>query len=216
MDKIISQYPMVELGAELYHCYEHDIVCQKDMSTPIDYDLNYYKNYISREGTEISNKINEVRTGMSSKYCDCILDVGIGSGEFIKKSKIRVYGFDINPHAVKWLREKSIFMDPHKGIPDAVDGLTLWDTIEHMPSPSNFLDLIKPNKYFITSIPVFEDITKVIESKHYKPNEHFYYFTKDSFVNYSGECGFDLIGCNDLETQAGREGIMSFVFRKKS
>ena len=210
---IIKNYPFVDLEGDLNHS-PHGIVYQKDMTQLIEYSTNYFKNYQSLKNSEIANKINEVRKTMTQQYCSCLIDIGIGSGEFIEKSDIQVYGYDINKHGIEWLKTRNIYINPFQGIPSEIDGWTFWDVIEHLPEPQELLDLVPLNHYLFTSIPIFENISKVKTSKHFKPNEHLYYFTRQGFITFMTDSGFKLIEENDLETRAGREGITNFSFIK--
>src|SRR5690348_11395796 len=141
-DRIISNYPYIAFG-KLAYCYENKLSYMFDFSNPIEYKEDYFNEYLQRENTEIADKINNFRCSLTEKYCNCVLDVGIGAGTFIKRSKIKTYGFDVNPVGVKWLRDKKLFVDPYEDIPKDVSGFTLWDVLEHMTCPTEFLDLIK-------------------------------------------------------------------------
>lgn len=212
MDPIIKNYNSIPFD-ELSWCEKEGLMYQTDMTRSVDYGVDYYDKYIRYEATDIANKLNKGRTEITEKYCKDILDIGVGSGEFIKSSKIKVYGFDINPVAVRWLKEKGIFKDPYEEMP-AVGGLTFWDSLEHIPNPNALLSLMRSNQYAFISLPIFDDLQKVKESKHYRPDEHYYYFTKDGMIKYMTDSNFTLIRIDDFEIQAGREGIITFVFRK--
>jgi hypothetical protein len=143
------------------------------------------------------------------------LDIGIGSGEFIKESKIKVFGFDINKYAINWLIKNNIYINPYESMPK-VCGLTFWDSLEHMPRPTELLSLVKKNQYVFISMPIFNNISDVKSSKHYRPNEHYYYFTCKGLNNYMNDLGFKLIEIDDFETHSGREDILTFVFQKQN
>jgi hypothetical protein len=212
MDPIIKKYSSVPFS-ELSWCNNHGIMYQTDMSTSVDYAKDYYEKYISYEKTEIATKLNEGRTKITEKYCENLLDIGIGSGEFIKESKITVYGFDINEIAVKWLKERGLYVDPYNKMPD-VGGLTFWDSLEHIPNPNALLSLVKSKQYVFISIPIFDNLFSLKKSKHYRPNEHYYYFTANGMLKYMKDSGFSVVEIEDFETKAGREDIMTFVFQK--
>ena len=95
-----------------------------------------------------------------------------------------------------------------------VDGLSFWDSLEHIPNPNALLSLMRSGQYAFIALPIFEDLEKVKQSKHYKPNEHYYYFSKDGMIKYMQDSNFTLIEITDDESQAGREGILTFVFLK--
>ena len=212
MDPIISKYEYCKLE-ELNWCKKECIAYQRDMSKSVKYDDNYYQKYVNYEDTDISKKINKVRKNITEKYCSSILDIGIGSGEFIKNSRIKAYGFDINKKAIEWLNDLNLFLDPYKEMPK-VDGLSFWDSIEHMPNPNSLLSLFAPDQYAFISIPTFADFSNIQNNKHYRPDEHYYYFTIGGMIRYMKDSNFELIEFNDFETQAGREDITTFVFKK--
>ena len=95
-----------------------------------------------------------------------------------------------------------------------VDGLCFWDSLEHIPNPSALLSRINSGQYVFISIPIFDDLAKVKQSKHYRPDEHYYYFTKDGMIKYMTDLNFKTLDISDFEISAGREGIYTFVFRK--
>lgn len=212
MDIVISKYPSVVFSEDLMMC--EGVIYQKDMTQSVRYDVDYFEKYIKYEDTNISLKLNECRTTLTESYCSCILDIGIGSGEFIKKSKIKVFGYDINPHGVQWLQERSLFVDPYKEMPENIQGISLWDTLEHIPEPHLLWQTLRSGQYVFVSIPIFQDLHAVKENKHFRPNEHYYYFSFSGFITYMKDSGFNFIESNNNETQAGREGIWTFAFVK--
>lgn len=219
MDCVIKTYHSESFGKDLVYCRGKGIMYQKDMSNLVSYDEAYFKNYVHRESTEIAVKLNKARCGLAEKHCRCVVDVGVGSGEFIRSLRARgyakAYGFDINPTGVKWLEQEAIFTNIYESVPGDVEGFTLWDTLEHIPNPQEFFAVVKSGQFLLVSLPIFSEIEKVRDSKHYKPGEHLYYFQKEGLIQFLSDSGFDFIEYNDDETQAGREGIGSFVFRKR-
>ena len=212
MDEIIKSYDSVPFG-ELSYCYKKGIMYQSDMTKSVAYDNHYFEDYVRKENSEIAKKLNAARTSITQKHCTSVLDIGVGSGEFIKSSNIPVFGYDINQVAVRWLRQQNIYRDPYKEMPE-VDGLTFWDSIEHIPNPGALLSLIEPSCFVFISVPIFSDLLRVRESKHFKMNEHYFYFTADGLITYMKDSGFNIIEISDEETKAGRESILSFVFKK--
>lgn len=214
MDTTISLYKAEPFGDDLMYCVDPGIMYQKDMTVSVEYAKEYYEKYVGYEGTNIADALNRCRTELTERHCASVLDVGIGSGEFIKKSKIQTYGYDINPCAIQWLKEKQIFLDPYQDSLDRVQGISLWDTLEHIPRPDLLLCRLSPGHYVFISIPILPDLLRIRENKHYKPNEHYYYFTKEGLLKYMSDMGFECDDINDKEIEAGREGVLTFVFRK--
>jgi hypothetical protein len=215
MDELIANYHFREFGEDLNYCYDHGLMYQRDMSKIVSYDEKYFDNYVNREGTEIAVKLNAARAKLAEIYCDCIVDVGVGSGEFIKNYHGKAFGYDINPSGVDWLKARGLYVDIYDSFPEEVEGFTLWDTLEHIPNPQALFRLIRRNMYLFLSLPIFDDMENVRLSKHYKPNEHLYYFSSAGLIRFMKDSGFLLVEQNDEETKAGREGIGSFVFFKE-
>ena len=214
MDKIIEKYTAVPNHDLII---SKDVAYQADMSNPVPYDKAYFDKYVNYEDTQISRELNTGRYTITNKYILSkhfkynICDIGIGSGEFIKQWYPKhIYGYDINPEGVKWLKERGIYEDYFK----IYRILTFWDSLEHMENPGEILEQVQEGSYIIVSIPIFEDLAKVRESKHYRPNEHFYYFTEKGLINWLKEYGFELVEKSDFEIKSGREDIYTFVFRK--
>jgi len=219
-DKIISQYPTLDWDEDVKYCPHQGIAYQTDMSHGIKYGKEYFDRYLSYDDTEIARAINVARILLTEKYCGSLLDVGIGSGKFIRCSNIDVYGFDINEYATAWLEANNIFCSLTKESVKRFDGVTCWDSLEHMTAPSDFLDLFSPGMFLFLSIPLIGRLSSectlehLKASKHYKPNEHFYYFTRTGLIWFLTDCGFELIEENDNEIKVGREEVYTFVFRK--
>lgn len=171
------------------------------------YDEDYWNKYLLMENTEIGVKLNNARIDLVNKYIfKELLDIGIGSGAFIKQIK-NGYGFDINPHAVKWLKEEKRYLDPRP-----IDAITFWDSLEHIHNPSILLKYA--NKYVFISTPIYVDEYHIYKSKHFRPDEHCWYFTKDGLKNFMSNFEFACIEYSTIETELGREDIGSFVFKR--
>lgn len=207
MDAIISALPFTEDG-DLRLCPEKGIAYQHDQTTLVEYDAAYFAKYCAYEGSEISNRINAGRVALVNKYTlGPVVDIGIGSGEFIKHRHL-TWGYDVNPVAKRWLRENRLWADELHSF----DGYTMWDVTEHVPTPLDYFQNVKAGGFLFTSIPIFEDITKVRESKHYRPSEHLYYWTRHGFVWWMAQHGFAVLEVQDFETKAGRDSILSYAF----
>jgi len=215
MDRIIGEYPSVAFG-ELSFCYTKNLLYQTDMSQSVEYGKDYFDHYVKLTNTDIANELNAQRVALTEKYqCKSVLDIGIGSGEFIENLRCLGYGYDINPYGINWLKSRNIYIDPYASIPKHIDAVTLWDTLEHIPLPSSFLEMVQ-DQYVFISLPIFNDLMKIRQSKHYKKNEHYYYYSTSGLINVLNDNGFKLLEISDMETVAGRESILSFVFRRSN
>ena len=179
---------------------------------PIEYDKEYWEKYIVYEKNDICKNLNEFRCSITEKYCKNILEVGIGSGIFLKNLNINKKGFDVNKHAVEWLKNNNLYHNPYEE-ENNFDGFCFWDVLEHFENPNDILCKVPKNSYVITSLPIFDDITRIHLSKHYRKNEHLCYFTTLGFVGFMNDCGFQLVELRNDEIKIGRENILSFVFK---
>lgn len=199
------------------------IAVQTDLKTaaPVPYDKEYFEKYRQYEGSPIAVAINRGRVALVQKYCidAAILDIGIGSGEFLRACdqvcNTRCLGYDVNPHGIDLLLQQDRFVDPYQNLPSSLGGMTCWDSLEHLTDPTALISCLHPGQYLFLSLPIFEDLRRIRESKHYRPNEHFYYFTDHGLVSWLEGCGFTLEERSSFEIAAGREDIYSYVFQRR-
>lgn len=212
MDALIRRFTSVTDG-DLKFCHERGVAYQADMTNLIAYDDDYFDRYVALKGQPIARALNAGRVDLVNRHAgvDCqVVDVGIGSGEFIA-SRPNTVGTDVNPKAVKWLQDVGL----RAGALTDYTAFTFWDVLEHVVEPhQSYFRHIPDGAYLFTSIPVFPDLSKVRLSRHYKPNEHLYYFTPQGFIDWMALYRFRLLEQSDLEVKAGRDSIGSFAFKR--
>lgn len=211
MDKLIKRFDSTRDGA-LTLCEEHGVAYQ--MGTRVEYGGDYYAKVKAYEGSEIAKKVNEGRVALLARHLLAkarVLDWGAGSGAFIHAAAatgFETFGYDINPLSRIELQNRSLLaQDPY-----LFDAVTMWDTIEHMEQPGAVFQSVKKGAHLFASIPIFEDLKKVHESKHYRPGEHLYYWTAKGFTDWMALWGFRLLEQSAHEVEAGRESIAAFAF----
>lgn len=176
------------------------------------YDESYFQKYAGLGKTPIGLELNRFRAGLVNRYTDgMVLDFGIGSGTFVETRGLDTRGFDINPHGVRWLQERRLYLDPFTL--DDIDSVTFWDSLEHVRAPWEILSKI--GRFVFVSMPIYRNYEHVMRSKHFKPNEHYWYFTRDGLVRWMSDAGFDLLEETDAESRLGREDIGTFVFARR-
>jgi len=176
---------------------------------PMNYEGGYWKNYRKLDRTEMGEALTQARIELVSRYFNAaqVVDIGIGGGAFVEKAGCR--GYDVNPEAVKWLHEKDLFCSPYA---DSVDAVTCWDSLEHIDKPWKLLKHVK--EWLFVSLPIFTGPDAIVSSKHYKPGEHIWYFTHGGLIKWAMVQGFWLVEHNNAETHLGREGIVSYAFKR--
>lgn len=186
------------------------VAYQKDMTPTVSYGADYFDKCAGYEGSEIGEAINAARIALVARhYAGRVCDIGVGSGAFVA-ARPDTLGYDINPRAWDWLMARKLCaIDPAGFV-----AYTLWDVIEHLPTPAIYLDLVPLHGFVFASIPVFDDLHKIRDSKHYRPGEHLYYFTHAGFSYWMSLHGFTLLESNTAETDAGRDSIRSYAFKR--
>lgn len=185
------------------------VAFQKDMTPSASYGADYFDKCAGYEGSEIGEAINAARIALVARhYAGRVCDIGVGSGAFVA-ARPDTLGYDINPRAEEWLKSRGLWAKPQGFL-----AYSFWDVIEHLPTPADYLDLVPLHGFVFASIPVFDDLYNIRESKHYRPGEHLYYFTHEGFVYWMTLHGFNLLESNWAETDAGRDSIRSYAFKR--
>ena len=177
----------------------------------------YWKTYEKYEDSPVGPQLKKIRRAWVNKYVPLpmpVLDIGIGNGAFIRTRGL-CFGYDTDPTAIRWLREKDLFMNPYGRIPPDVKGITFFDSLEHIEKPEEILRNVDDGVFVFVAIPIFAGLKEVLESKHFKPREHYHYFTSWGLLRFFSGLGFELTEANREEQNVGRESIGSFVFQRK-
>lgn len=182
------------------------------------YDKAYWDEYVERGKTAIGRRLNEFRVNLVKAYTSgVVLDVGIGAGTFIETRKAIdpntiTTGYDVNPCGIRWLKSRDLWCDWRNC--RTIESVSMWDVLEHLTEPKPLLDKIK--RYLFVSLPLFQGSAHAMRSKHYKPQEHCWYFTDTGFRRWIGEYGFKVEEANAGEQRIGREDVMTYVCRRWS
>ena len=179
--------------------------------------VTYFDEYEALKDSPISDELLLFRSGLVHQWADGgkVLDVGIGSGAFVESHGDAV-GFDVDPKAVDWLEERGLYCDPYvDGALEDIKAVTFWDSLEHIRDPDAILDKIG-NQWVFVAIPIFGSMDKDVltRSKHFKRNEHYWYFTWEGLLDFMEYHGFAYKGSTSGETDIGREGIITVIFRR--
>jgi Methyltransferase domain len=178
------------------------------------YDQAYFDRFDRDAHTDLGKALMRARCNfVDQHYRGPLVDVGIGSGAFIElrwQDGLPTFGYDINPAAIEWLKKRCLLFNPYFG---AFNGaVTLWDVLEHLPDFQSLLT--NARDWVFLSVPIFRDAEHALRSKHFRPLEHYWYFSRDGLIYAMQICDFALVSENTMETELGREDIGTFAFRR--
>lgn len=173
------------------------------------YGKEYWDKYVGYAITPTGQQLTRARVELVKRHCreEPVVDIGIGCGQFIEARGPNTLGYDVNPVAVEWLKKRDLWFDPYTGQPQ---NIACWDSLEHVYEAAELVDRV--GSRVIVSLPIFRDMEHVLRSKHFRPDEHYWYWTRKGFVEWMELRGFVLLEENRMEEKAGREDIGTFAF----
>lgn len=177
----------------------------------------YFAKYEGYADSERGEALTKFRVRFVSRHLKGIglplVDIGIGSGQFLNAWSGQATGYDINPAGKAWLHRAGRWCDWRLCLNGGLPAITCWDVLEHLPDPHALL--AKVGGWVFTSLPIFTGPEHVLQSKHYRKDEHRHYFTCDGLVAWMKGYGFTCVEVSDGETDLGREDVLSFAFRRE-
>ena len=183
----------------------------------------YYQNYImERTDREKSyNRQYHHRLKLIEKYSKekgNLLDIGCGGGFFLKAARERgwdPHGIDIVPKFVKFANDElqltnvnSCSLEELEYEKHFFDVIVLWDLIEHLPHPSNFLKtinrLLRPDGLLVVWTPNSRNAVWLKENwSGYKQLQHLYFFSPKTLNRTLKSTGFRMIYKNTNRAKKG-------------
>jgi len=154
------------------------------------YDKAYYLKYVKQAKSKLGKNIYKTRWKLITKYIKngAILDFGCGPGAFNKAGpdNFSKYGYDINPYCRFEKFPKVKFWDI----------VTFWDSLEHTPDFYGIIKKLNP-KWIFLSCPNLESVKiPITQWKHYRPEEHLYYFDRHSLKVILELLGYQIVEIN--------------------
>lgn len=178
------------------------------------YNQAYFDRFARDAKTELGRALMQARVNfVEQHFRGTLIDVGIGCGAFIElRSRRRsTYGYDVNPAGLQWLAERKILVDPYLV---SFDAMTMWDVLEHIVDFAPLLANVR--QWLFLSLPIFRDFEHALNSKHFRPDEHVWYFSRDGLIYAMNKSGFEFVSENSMESELGREDIGTFAFKRIS
>ena len=157
----------------------------------------YYDRYANLDKEDVFDPITSTRCQDLLRWFSRfytgreILDVGCGLGQFVEmanKSGWKAEGLELSKGAVDFarchglaVRDLDFFSEEIK--PNSCDLVTLFEVIEHVPNPSEFIrragEVVRPGGLVYLTTPNFASIDRFLLGKHWEliHREHLTYFT---------------------------------------
>lgn len=174
------------------------------------YNREYWDKYVGYARTPRGQNITSFRVALVRKWAGWqpqAVDVGIGCGQFVMA--MNCFGYDVNPVGVTWLKANHRWINPWV---QPCNVLTFWDSLEHIRNPVKLL--ANARRWIFVSMPIFSGMDHVAASKHFRPDEHYWYFSEDGLIRFMRKRGFTCREVRWEETYLGRDDIGTFVFER--
>lgn len=145
-----------------------------------------------------------------------VLELGPGTGcmmEVMRRHCLSVDGFDIAP-------TDHVTIDQDEARRRHWDLLIACDVIEHMPDINSIFDYTFDWAYISTPCRP-DDIDLLANWRHFRPNEHLWYFTRDELSRWFDAKGYEVKYAGHVEDlirprwDREKPNISSFVIRRK-
>lgn len=184
------------------------------------YDASYFAKYEAYARTPMGRAITGFRVKLVASHLragSSVVDVGIGCGAFLESLRatypdFKTFGYDVCPEAIRWLADRGLPAD--FWAPGAQwDALTFWDVLEHLANPAAALE--RARHWAFVTIPTFRDGDHVLASKHFRRDEHRWYWTRAGFIAWADANGFRCVDHSTREALLGREDVETFVLRRR-
>jgi len=173
------------------------------------YNEDYFQRYRKLADTEVGRQLTISRIELVARhYHGPVLDVGIGAGQFVSMRPF-TNGYDVNPAGVEWLKGKGLYVDLYNSTSPAI---SMWDVLEHIDDPE--AAVARADEFVFVSIPIFRDSADILQSHHFRKDEHIWYFTDDGLRSWFRKQGFECVEHNRMECELGRQGIGTYAFRR--
>ncbi len=181
------------------------------------YDQDYFDRFARQALEPIGQRLMRQRVDFVGQHMrhEMLIDVGIGSGAFVERRNTAAphstFGYDINPAGIAWLKRRGLWLNPYHG---PVAAVALWDVLEHIRDFRPLLANVRT--WLFLALPIFADRQHALRSKHFRPDEHCWYFTRAGLLATMGFLGFELVTESEMEILAGREDIGAFAFKRRA
>jgi len=238
---------MAAKDGEYFWCIRCGIVRSKYKYDSSQYNKAYADTYLQYAKSPINQSLNLFRLGLISRWLFAkskVLDIGCGVGEFIRfaENYYSCIGFEPNVDAADEAHSRtkqSTILTNLNGENYSFDCITMFDVIEHIEEPAEFLkhccNILRPKGIIVITTPNVDAVMPCISSdkpgapdrikddalrkwKHYKPKEHLLLYTESALEFLFGNIGMRVVhwGREESDIRDGNPNgdIMTCVARK--
>lgn len=193
---VICGKRMSHVVSDLWACPTCGLVTSDIGPDASIYGKEYHEKYVRYANTDLGERVSRARWSLVMRHMKqgMLLDYGCGSGHFAQSNPngcFRVLGYDINPYS----GAENLVLGQIQA-----NGVTFWDSLEHVGNPMALLLDLMPEYLFITA-PDALSIPSIFlpEWRHYRPAEHIHYFSRPSLRKMAQVLGYEILEFNNEE-----------------
>ena len=130
------------------------------------------------------------------------MDFGCGVqtfGQCVPETVLKMYSYDPHFYPNQDFVKEGTF-----------DAITFWDSLEHMKR-LGIVPLLN-GRYVFISTPIIDGVRDLLKWKHFRPDEHVWYFSEQALVKLFKKWGYALQSVDSFEVQCGRSDVLSYCF----
>lgn len=135
-----------------------------------------------------------------------LTDIGCDKGYFIDDARrfgYNVYGIELSEDARKYTNQQQLrVFDSIKEVPEKLDVITMWHSLEHFSEPQVFLkelqQYLSEEAYLFIRVPDFGCFfSKLLKHKWrwFQPHNHYFHYTKKSLTKLLELSDYKVIKC---------------------
>lgn len=173
-----------------------------------DQKISWTSYYVDREKEDTRSFTPRIELVERYRKPGRLLEMGCGPGVFLKLARSRgwdVRGIDVNAESVKACQDAGLDVVcgpfPHAEFEgQSFDAAVMIDFLEHVLDPRGVLeatrDLLAPGGALLVTTPDVGSLMARVSRRHWthlKPDEHLYYFNRETIRRLMDEVGFDVV-----------------------